>query len=518
MRQLDARVRSGQPEFDLPSCSYTKSGLAYDPGLDLWAWRDGPFRVHIDFETLPENFKQFKLQLKHCLKVFVGGHSPSYATNLFGAFLHFARANRAFSASAASITQVEIGNYAATLDQTRNWRVGALNPLLQKWFSLGLTGIDEACVDYLRGRRKPGNTKGSAVRTRDPDIGPFSDAEFQAVFRAIEAAHHEGSITLWANLLVRLLAACGGRPSQYAALKIQDFTPAVRGGSAMSPAVLALPSIKNGLAHARKDFLEFELSEQTAQLLSEHISHLITHRGAARTSALFPLGLLRLSRENDSDRSPNDYFLDHPTGASLSGFLDREIGRFAPASERTAYTPISLSPRRFRYTFGTRMAEEGASRAVIADRLGHTDLQNVQVYFEASPAIVDNIDKAMGAALAPIALAFKGRVIGEEQQATFKGAAGTRIVDFRVSGAPIGNCAKGGGCALAKPVACYTCHRFEPWLDGPHEEVLQLLLKERERCADERIAGVNDDAIAAVNEAIAECQQARQQRLEQEPA
>lgn len=67
--------------------------------------------------------------------------------------------------------------------------------------------------------------------------------------------------------------------------------------------------------------------------------------------------------------------------------------------ERLNFEPLPVRPKRFRYTFGTRMAEEGASRAAIANRLGHMDLQHVDVYFSASPKIVESIDKTMGAML-----------------------------------------------------------------------------------------------------------------------
>lgn len=160
------------------------------------------------------------------------------------------------------------------------------------------------------------------------------------------------------------------------------------------------------------------------------------------------------------------------------------------------------------------MAEEGASRAVIADRLGHVDLQNVDVYFEASPKMVENIDKAMDAQLAPLARAFKGRLIEDEEQSTHKGAPSSRIIDFRVSKAPVGSCGgKGQGCAFNKPIACYTCFKFEPWLDAPHEKVLRRLQAERERWAsDERLAAINDDAIRAVLEVLAECDFVQSQR------
>ena len=72
----------------------------------------------------------------------------------------------------------------------------------------------------------------------------------------------------------------------------------------------------------------------------------------------------------------------------------------------------------------------------------------------------------------------------------------------------ISTCGKDGDCYLLKPIACYTCNSFEPWLDAPHEPVLAHLLAERDRLMDAggpRIAAINDRAILAVAEVIQRC-------------
>ncbi|MCY1306699.1 hypothetical protein D9M70_565720 [compost metagenome] len=58
-------------------------------------------------------------------------------------------------------------------------------------------------------------------------------------------------------------------------------------------------------------------------------------------------------------------------------------------------------------------------------------------------------------------------------------------------------------------MACYTCKYFQPWLDGPHEAVLDRLILERDRVLeqtqDRKIAAVNDRLILAVSEVINRC-------------
>ncbi|WP_328515521.1 hypothetical protein [Ralstonia pseudosolanacearum] len=310
-------------------------------------------------------------------------------------------------------------------------------------------------------------------------------------------------------MLTRLLLACGGRISQFASLKLCDFDSATF--------VLSLPQAKTGLEHMRSSFLLFDISRQTGRLITDY-RNALQAEGYGNNSAFFPQDLIMPIGPRKQLRASNDIFFGHCLPRTLSKWFCALMGDIAPPTARLDFAPMPLAPRRFRYTFGTRLAEEGASKVIIANRLGHTDLQHVDVYVAASPKIVENIDNAMGALLVPLACAFKGQLVQDEEHSTHKGALGSRIIDFRVSKDPVGSCAgKGRSCAFNKPVACYACFCFEPWLDAPHEKVLKRLEAERENwSADDRMAAVNDEPIRAVKEVIALCAQVWQQRAEQE--
>ncbi|ARL87139.1 site-specific integrase [Burkholderia pseudomallei] len=491
----------------LPERVFTRSGSSFDPREDVWEWADGPFNARIDFRRYTGDFKTFVLWLKHALLPFVKGHSYAHVTNLNQAFSHFANAMQ--TCGEGAIGAQHISNYAAKLGVHEIGRLGTLNGLLQKWVDLGLPGVEPECATYLLERRKPGNKKGEAVRTRNPVEGPLSEEEYAALYSAVNAAYGRGTLPLWMLLLTRLLLACGGRISQYAALKLVDFDDATL--------VLNLPQAKTGLKDIRSSFLRFDISPQTARLITEYKSGLRAE-GYDENSAFFPQALVMPKGPRKQLRDIEDPFYGHCIPHTLGTWFRTLMVEIAPPTSRLDFAPMPLTPKRFRYTFGTRLAEEGASKVVIANRMGHADLQQVDVYVAASPKIVENIDKTMGTLLAPLARAFKGQVVEDEQHATHKGAPGSRIIDFRVSNDPVGSCAgKGRNCAFNKPVACYACFRFEPWLDAPHEKVLARLESERENwSSDDRMAAVNDEPIRAVKEVIALCAQIWQQRAEQE--
>ena len=487
----------------LPDDAFTKSGISFRPNEDVWEWRDGPFRLYLNFHKL-EGASPIVIEgLKHTLMVFAKGWSTNHVRNLFHSFSHFLKARKE-STPLIRVTAQDVSNYAAGLKANERGRLSTLNGLLQKWGALRSDGVDPECTRYLRERRKPGNDKGAAVRTRDPVSGPYSEAEYKAIYKAVDAAYGSGRVPRWVAILNRLLFACGGRISQYASLKISDF----RGGNSVF--ALNLPQVKTREKHARISFKVFDISPQTGRLILEYIDELKAE-GYDSQAALFPE---RKVETQGAFRPDDDIFVGHCTSQALSHIFSEILNSISPLTDRLDFEPIPISPRRFRYTFATRLAEEGASKAVIADRLGHTDLQNVDVYFEASPKIVDNIDKAMDAQLAPLASAFRGRLIESETQSTHKGSPDSRIVDFRVSSDPVGSCGGNGrGCEFNTPIACYTCFKFEPWLDAPHEKVLHRLVKERTGYPnDDRMASINDDAIIAIQQVIAECDQVHQQR------
>jgi integrase len=471
----------------------TYGGTLINTRAQVWEWTEGVHRRHLDFR--PSHLKVFETCLKLALVPFVVGRSGAHVQNVFQAFSDMTLLDH--KRYGPVVTAQRVSNWAAALGESGRWRLGTVNGLLQKWVALRLPGVEPSCADYLRRRRTPGNVKGRAVETRDPVDGPFSEEEFVSLNASVNAAYGRAQLPMWVLILFRLLTACGGRISQYASLKIGDFNEQTR--------VLQLPKAKTGEAHQRLSFIECDIAPQTSQLLSEYIRTLRDGR-FDNDDPLLPQTLIKSLSPDLDDRKLGDLFHGHCLAIKLSLAFSSQMAEISPATERLDFSPIPITPRRFRYTFGTRLVEEGASKAVVADRLGHSDLQNVGVYFAASPRIIERINAAIGTMLAPVAQAFLGKLVRGSEQSTLNGQPGSVIMDFRVSSKSLGAC-EGGckSCGFLKPDGCYTCFRFEPWADAPHESVLERLTLERAQVSDPRIAQVKDLTIKAVKEVIALC-------------
>lgn len=165
---------------------------------------------------------------------------------------------------------------------------------------------------------------------------------------------------------------------------------------------------------------------------------------------------------------------------------------------------LKVTTRRLRYSLASRMVQEGASPYAVAAALDHSDLQNVNTYFDVHDGVVDHINSAVAMELGARAQAF-AELVEHERDAVN----GDRLTARRYFGdrekdifEPIGTCGHNAVCNVAAPLGCYVCPKFQAWMDAPHDLVLDHLIDRRTRREqlglDGRMVGLEDELIAAV--------------------
>lgn len=509
MNNLAAVVDHWRAPPDLPALARTRSGVEFDPRADRWAYRDATDTVNLKFAQWPAT-ATFVASAKGALLWYAEHMSTSHLANMHERLGHCLRTICAGRDSPlAEIGSTDLINYKASLTNATSWYLGSLSGLLQQWHSLGYPGVTDDAVALLRQLRTKGNAKGTAVLTHDPVRGPFTDIELESLQAALDRAYAAGEVDREGCLLAYLFMALGQRPVQYAALKVCDVGVA-RAKDGTPLYTLKVPRAKQRDRLTRGEFKDRVLAPQIGELLVQHASGIREVfqgllPGDPSEAPLFPA---RRRRANEPAG-----FAYHRTTQTLADLLERTLSSLRVRSERTG-EPLHITATRFRRTLLTRAAMEGHGELILAELADHTDTQNVGVYIEARPEIVERIDRAIAMHLAPLAQAFAGVLIRDESEATRAGDPSSRICDprFDPSMKPIASCGKHGFCGFAAPIACYTCANFEPWLDGPHEAVLEHLIGERDRLAarsDMRIAAINDRTILAVAEVVRQCEAQR---------
>ena len=492
----------------LPSQIRTKGGVDLDPRQSLWSYQDGLYSILMDFSTL--NFTPlFMNSFRLTLIWFVENRAPSTFLGHFRALKNFAmRVQRNHRVPLGEISQITILKFCDAEDfSTRN-----LFSLLRRWHALGLPGVNEDIIYVLDHKKLRRRELGGAVLTWDQDLGPFTEIEQEGIQGALIDAYGAGLLTEEAHALSWLLIVLGARPIQIAAMKVCDVIRSVADDGTESY-LIYVPRAKQQNALIRQELKPRVLINQLGCLIFRYAmnvrSEFVSVLADPSQAPLFPIPA---NLRSGLDQNLPEWSKFHRTSESVSKFLVRSLENLSVCSERTGKA-INLCAIRFRRTMGTNVAREGHGVHVIAELLDHTRTDTAAVYVAATPELAVRIDKATALRMAPLAQAFKGKLVDHESQAVRGSDSSSRIVDLRIdqTARPMGSCGSYSFCGLNAPLACYTCQCFQPWLDGPHEAVLEFLLEDKKRFSDERISSINDRTVLAVAQVVQLCRERRKQ-------
>jgi len=446
------------------------------------------------------------------LKFYASNLSASHTKNIVERFQHMLR-----ETGANEITDTVLINYRASLTRSTEWYLGTIRGFLRKWYQLGYFGISDDVIQLLDGWTLKGNRKGDAVKRQDPTQGPLTDIELKSFNEGAVKAYELDLITL-TDLSISLTAShTGRRPIQISHLRVVDI---IRGTNKKGEPfyVLNVPRGKHGEGF-RAEFKPFAITQELWAILSAQAKQavsLIEQKTGVQLQEqdrlqvpLFPDQ--KVAREIDSPAEYKAILISdklHISSAAVTDTLQFVAEEADIKSERTGEN-LFINARRFRYTTGTRAAREGFGELVIAELLDHQDTQNTGVYIKNIPEHVERLDEAVGFQLAPYAQAFSGVLVDSEKNAKRGDDPNSRIrTEF---GKGVGTCGEHGFCGANVPIPCYTCFHFQPWLDGPHKDVYQNLLNERERVKnitnDIEVAAILDRSIIAVAEVITKCEE-----------
>ncbi len=456
----------------------------------------------------------------HTLSYYASNLSGKHTSNVAMLFQHMLR-----ETETNEITDTMLINYRASLTKSTEWYLGTIRGFLRRWYQLGYFGISEEVITLLDGWTIKGNRKGDAVKRKDPTQGPLTDNELLAFNEGVVKAYELDQIQI-SDLAISLTASnTGRRPIQISHLRLLDILCGMN-NKGEPFYVLNVPRGKHGEGF-RAEFKPFAITYELWSILSAQAKNAMSltekklgfqlQEQDRQQIPLFPdyRALLQVT-------SPAEYraLLEsdklHISAAEVTDLIQFTAEEAGVKSERTGES-LFINARRFRYTTGTRAAREGFGELVIAELLDHRDTQNAGVYVKNIPEHVERLDAAVGFQLAPYAQAFAGVLVNSEKEAERGDDPSSRIRTGVGKG--VGTCGEHGFCGANVPIPCYTCIHFQPWLDGPHQEVYQDLLDERERVksitGDIEIAAVLDRSIVAVADVILRCEKRRAELDEQ---
>ncbi|WP_159985301.1 site-specific integrase [Pseudomonas sp. Irchel 3E13] len=480
----------------------------FDPNQPIWSYRDGVHSVYMNFSGL--NFSLVLLaSVRLTLIWFAENRAPS---TLMGHFIGLKAFALRMQERCIEPLELISGNDVLIHCDANDFRTRNFFAFLRRWHAMGLPGIHGDVTHVLDMKKLRKRETGIAVLTWDPELGPFTEIEQVGIQDALNDAYGAGLLSEEIYLLGWLFIALGSRPIQLAALKVCDVVCSVAADGTES-FILRIPRAKQQNQSIRQELKPRALVHQIGRPLFDYAQRVsesfVGELPDTQQAPLFPL-----PRQSQYRADVPGWGRFHRTSENIRNLLVSGLKKLSVRSERTGAV-INICALRFRRTLGTNLAREGHGVLVIADLLDHSRTDSAGVYVAATPELAMRIEKATALYMAPLAQAFKGQLIAHEGSAVRGADRSSRIIDLRIdqSARPMGSCGSFSFCGLNAPVACYTCQCFQPWLDGPHEAVLDFLLEDAKRYSDARIAAVNDRTLLAVAEVIRLCRTRKEQTL-----
>ncbi|CAI1686989.1 Uncharacterised protein [Serratia marcescens] len=479
------------------------SGYNFYKGDKVWVLdKNVKINISLVLVVLNESYHQNFLDTLSC---FATTRSSSYTRKLFAVFYDYIK-----STKNGVMTDDSIKNYHQRTLLSTPEHIAKIRVFLKKWLDLGYPGVSEWQVAYLEKISIKKMQIGEAVRVRDQRKGPLTENEVINFNEGAMWLYDSGEITLDELAMALITSYTGRRPIQTSHLKLKDIMSLFQDvGSDYS---INFPRAKHSGAF-RSEFTPLKITEDLHDIiviLSERnicvfenflgrevnmhemkeIPLFIDHR--LFNEKFFGKNLLALLKKDIFHIRARDITMIIKKIAKKIGFLDDES---------------TIHARRFRYSLGTRAAQEGFGEYVIAALLDHRSIYSVSCYVKNVPEYAVRIDEVITAGIIQYVNAFKGKIINSNS--------GNKKIKSH-DGVDSGNCANCKSCSAPVPVPCYTCIHFQPWIDGPHQGVHDYLIKERNRIAtitsDVKVTTSLDRTINAVREVIFKCNESKKKR------
>lgn len=385
-------------------------------------------------------------------------------------------------------------SYAKLIGGENNKTTNNIGNFLIVWHSLGIPGVSDEVIDTVHRLRRPYHKSNSRAVAGNIDTGWYSEQEYDDLVSTMWHDYGTGQVSLQNSVAMLLNAQYGRRPKQLSYLKNMDFES--KGTTfGVSGKRVSFPSVKDEHSGEFRDS-KFEVHPMGDDLWD--ICQLQIKRSIEAFESFFGKALSETERDQlpffltlhepalrrrkkyaDKYANGDEYYyslLWHKSSSSMCQILQRKDG--SPVfSERTGELLHEFAYR-MRHTRARQLARLGLPRKVLQYWMGHESPISLDSYYDDPAERARTLNNDVGTLLAPLAQAFSGVIRDDESHAIRGDDPTSRIeLDGRKG---VGTCGESGFCSASVPIPCYRCSKFQPWVYGPHEEVLIRLVDRQE--------------------------------------
>ena len=375
-------------------------------------------------------------------------------------------------------------------------------------------------IDAYKGLPKKKQSKNDPVLSLDPEQGPFTQAEQNALHQWLNEQFCHKNLDPEQYLYVRLLMIYGQRGVQLRMIVFDDFIQCEQGYKIRIHWAKQRDEDNVGFREKSETFNLNEDLYKTVQVYKSIVLARLKkeYQGCADwDKAIKHVPLFRhkfYDRGNLTGNKQVPVMVDDPDHKALEGapqarFHVTNIKHWLKRMEHMPNFPISprthqplkiTKGHRFRYTLGTDLSNAGLDEWSMARALMHKNTSSVRKYRQVSAELMALVDEKMTDHLALVVGAFTGAIVKNRASAKNGDRADRQIEDLAVCGAD-------ALCHLDAPFSCYACEKFQPLIDADHGAALDRMEHRRAQtiCTDKITGVLWDRAILACRKVIRDC-------------
>ena len=479
---------------EVPESAIAGNGTTVITTGNVWRmWHKSKHLPGLNWSTFPEGSVKHGLQLY--FHYVIGAYAVGTVYGYFNAIRNWLQPRYP-----VALEELNLKWWNDIRQKAREKRSEERLNALRQWYvwmdDTGIPGTDGEVTFAIRGWRFPNAPKGTAVTRRDREHGPLNEEEFAVLTQALKRPQ---SVTL-ELIATSLCKELGSNPENLSLLEERDFRVFTDPKTGQKTYLLAVPRIKKPIAV--RETKPRPISPATGAFIEKHLAdtrarfdHADTHR---------PLLCRETLRETKGVNAKPSW---HSTSVDIRGYVIAFSETNVLTVTGSPDDAFRLTPRRLRYTIGTRLSQQGYNADEIGAVLDHSDGRTCQVYIDSDFATqAKQMTGTLDPELAPTIDLLLGRRAKLSDATPWPQIPGKAIGGELIGS--IGLCGSGGLCKLMQGFSCYGCDYLHVFVDGPHEKVLEgayrvKKLYQAQEQATHADMGFIDKAIQGMRAAVA---------------
>lgn len=241
-------------------------GTPFDPSADVWNFRTRSRVIVLNLDALREMAGScFVEAARRPLRSIVETRNLNTVCSAFQRFRSLLMVSH--QRRDQHVDEIDAEDIAVWISLGNARYLGQLRVLTNAWQILKIPGFEAEAFAFLDRAREPSQDKHEAVRTWDPDAGPYRPAEDAALKSALDSGFNDGRVSLYRYALARTFRGIGMRPAQLAAMKVGDLR---RDGGRVE---MHIPLVKQRGIPERGAFMPWKpITQGLADILFLHVA------------------------------------------------------------------------------------------------------------------------------------------------------------------------------------------------------------------------------------------------------